>query len=130
MKALLVKAPLARGFCKAPRNFVNVLLVKAPLVKHPCVCRKKYQNVHMCVCMWQARSFTRASLGLRLCKATMSFSRAFSRCPTRSFAWALIRGFVKALLVMHPYICRKKTKMCICAYVCCRLEVSLGLHWG
>ena len=75
------QALLAKGFCelpmafmKAPRGFAKALLLKAPrgivkavlviasLVKHPHICRKKDQNVHMCVCMWQARGFTRAFL--------------------------------------------------------------------
>ena len=51
-KTLLLKTPLARGFA-------NVPLMKAPLVKHPCICWKKDQNVHMCLCMLQARGFTR-----------------------------------------------------------------------
>ena len=33
---------------------------------------------------------------------------------------------MKAHLVKHPCICRKKTKMFICVYVCGRLKVSLG----
>ena len=47
----------------------------------------------------------------------------------------LARGFanvsvVKAPLVKHPCICRKKTKMCIGVYSCGRLEVSLGALVG
>ena len=53
VKALLVKAHLERGFCKAPRDFVNVLLVKAPLVKHPCICWKKRPKCAY-VCMYVA----------------------------------------------------------------------------
>ena len=58
-KALLVKAPLVKGFCRAYRAFA-----KAPVVKHPIYVGKQTE---MCVCLWQARG------------STSGFTRAFAK---------------------------------------------------
>ena len=75
VKALLVKAPLAKGFYKASRAFT-----RAPLVKHPCICRKKKQNVHMCICMRQARGCTRGFI--RAFAKALSSEELSCECPS------------------------------------------------
>ena len=102
-KTLLLKTPLARGFA-------NVPLMKAPLVKHPCICWKKTK---MCICVYvccRLEVSLGASVVVRLCKATMSFSRGyaigFTRILTRGFARGftriLTRGFARHFTLVFP----------------------------
>ena len=50
--------------------------------------------------------------------------------PLAKGFWKAPRVFTNAPLVKHTNICRKKTEMCICMYVCCRIEASLGALLG
>ena len=104
----LCEAPSVWGFCKAPLW---------GLLEYPHICRKKDQNVHMCVfiCVWSPKRTLQSPLFMELHELSQDPK---GLCKVSS-AWTALWSPSKSLgaLQSTPYICRKKTKMCIYKYL-------------